>query len=225
MFETAGDYVDIVKLGWGTSYVTRNLREKVQRYHDHGDARDVRRHPARGGRRPRPGGGVPALEPGGRLHARRGLGRHAADGARSKQELISLAGARTSSCCPRSDRRIGRDLRALPVGRLDQRGARGGRLEGDHRGPRDRHRRHLPRHRRGAQRPDRRDRPRDPGGQPAVRGAAEGPAGLVRPPPRPRGQPRQHARRTRSSRWRRCGSACAPTRCPTCCSATCPTPT
>ena len=36
MFESAGDYVDMVKLGWGTSYVTRNLREKVQRYHDHG---------------------------------------------------------------------------------------------------------------------------------------------------------------------------------------------
>jgi phosphosulfolactate synthase len=36
MFESAGDYVDIVKLGWGTSYVTRNLRDKVQRYHDHG---------------------------------------------------------------------------------------------------------------------------------------------------------------------------------------------
>jgi phosphosulfolactate synthase len=32
MFETAGDYVDIVKLGWGTSYVTRNLREKVKLY-------------------------------------------------------------------------------------------------------------------------------------------------------------------------------------------------
>jgi len=32
MFETAGEYVDIVKLGWGTSYVTRNLREKVQLY-------------------------------------------------------------------------------------------------------------------------------------------------------------------------------------------------
>jgi phosphosulfolactate synthase len=25
LFETAGDYVDIIKLGWGTSYVTRNL--------------------------------------------------------------------------------------------------------------------------------------------------------------------------------------------------------
>jgi phosphosulfolactate synthase len=28
----AGDYVDIVKLGWGTSYVTQNLREKLALY-------------------------------------------------------------------------------------------------------------------------------------------------------------------------------------------------
>ena len=32
LFETAGDYVDIVKLGWGTSYVTRNLDEKIALY-------------------------------------------------------------------------------------------------------------------------------------------------------------------------------------------------
>lgn len=31
-FATCGDYVDIVKLGWGTSYVTKNLREKVRLY-------------------------------------------------------------------------------------------------------------------------------------------------------------------------------------------------
>lgn len=30
--EVAGDYVDIVKLGWGTSYVTPNLKEKLQVY-------------------------------------------------------------------------------------------------------------------------------------------------------------------------------------------------
>ncbi len=29
LFDTAGDYVDIVKLGWGTSYVTRNLEKKI----------------------------------------------------------------------------------------------------------------------------------------------------------------------------------------------------
>jgi phosphosulfolactate synthase len=32
LFETAGDYVDIVKLGWGTPYVTLNLKEKLALY-------------------------------------------------------------------------------------------------------------------------------------------------------------------------------------------------
>jgi phosphosulfolactate synthase len=32
MFDTAGDYVDIVKLGWGTSYVTNNLEKKIALY-------------------------------------------------------------------------------------------------------------------------------------------------------------------------------------------------
>ena len=32
LFETAGDYVDIVKLGWGTSYVTQNVEEKIGLY-------------------------------------------------------------------------------------------------------------------------------------------------------------------------------------------------
>ena len=32
MFETAGEYGDIVKLGWGTSYVTQNLADKVRLY-------------------------------------------------------------------------------------------------------------------------------------------------------------------------------------------------
>jgi phosphosulfolactate synthase len=36
LFETAGDYVDIVKLGWGTSYVTRNLDEKIALYRSFG---------------------------------------------------------------------------------------------------------------------------------------------------------------------------------------------
>ena len=33
LFETAGDYVDVVKLGWGTSYVTCNLDKKIALYH------------------------------------------------------------------------------------------------------------------------------------------------------------------------------------------------
>jgi phosphosulfolactate synthase len=36
LFETAGDYVDIVKLGWGTSYVTKNLDEKIGLYRSFG---------------------------------------------------------------------------------------------------------------------------------------------------------------------------------------------
>jgi len=32
LFDAAGDYIDIVKLGWGTSYVTQNLREKLDLY-------------------------------------------------------------------------------------------------------------------------------------------------------------------------------------------------
>src|ERR671934_1792802 len=30
VLETSGDYIDIVKLGWGTSYVTKNLRRKLE---------------------------------------------------------------------------------------------------------------------------------------------------------------------------------------------------
>jgi phosphosulfolactate synthase len=30
LFESAGEYVDILKLGWGTAYVTNNLRAKVE---------------------------------------------------------------------------------------------------------------------------------------------------------------------------------------------------
>jgi len=29
LFDTAGQFVDIVKLGWGTSYVTNNLEKKI----------------------------------------------------------------------------------------------------------------------------------------------------------------------------------------------------
>lgn len=34
--EVVGDYVDIVKLGWGTAVVTGNLERKVARYQEHG---------------------------------------------------------------------------------------------------------------------------------------------------------------------------------------------
>jgi phosphosulfolactate synthase len=36
LVEVAGDYVDIVKLGWGTALVTSNLDRKLERYRQHG---------------------------------------------------------------------------------------------------------------------------------------------------------------------------------------------
>jgi phosphosulfolactate synthase len=36
LMEVAGDYVDIVKLGWGTAVVSANLKPKLQRYEAHG---------------------------------------------------------------------------------------------------------------------------------------------------------------------------------------------
>jgi phosphosulfolactate synthase len=34
LIETAGDFVDIVKLGWATSYVTKNLDQKIKLYQE-----------------------------------------------------------------------------------------------------------------------------------------------------------------------------------------------
>lgn len=34
MISVAGEYIDIVKVGWGTGYITRNLEEKIRIYHD-----------------------------------------------------------------------------------------------------------------------------------------------------------------------------------------------
>ena len=53
---------------------------------------------------------------------------------------------------------------------------------------------------------------------PALRGAAEVAAGLVHPAVRRPTSTSATSRRTRSSRSRRCGSGCGPTRCSTCCS-------
>jgi phosphosulfolactate synthase len=36
LFDTAGEFVDVVKLGWGTSYVTNNLEKKIALYRSFG---------------------------------------------------------------------------------------------------------------------------------------------------------------------------------------------
>jgi phosphosulfolactate synthase len=32
LYEVAGDYIDVAKLGWGSSYITCNLKEKISLY-------------------------------------------------------------------------------------------------------------------------------------------------------------------------------------------------
>jgi phosphosulfolactate synthase len=36
LLASAADYVDLVKLGWGTGYITQDLRDKIKLYHDAG---------------------------------------------------------------------------------------------------------------------------------------------------------------------------------------------
>ena len=36
LVSTAGDLIDIIKLGFGTSVFTRHLKEKIRIYHEHG---------------------------------------------------------------------------------------------------------------------------------------------------------------------------------------------
>ena len=54
LLDTAGDYVDIVKLGWGTGYVTHNLEKKIDALPLLRDAGRLRRHVLRGRLRARP---------------------------------------------------------------------------------------------------------------------------------------------------------------------------
>ena len=60
LFDTAGEYVDIVKLGWGTSYVTNNLEKKIALYRSFDSGR-VRRNALRGRVRAREGRRFQAL--------------------------------------------------------------------------------------------------------------------------------------------------------------------
>src|SRR3989440_10075151 len=36
LIEVAGEYVDLIKLGWGTALATGNLEPKLERYREHG---------------------------------------------------------------------------------------------------------------------------------------------------------------------------------------------
>ena len=180
LFDTAGEYVDIVKLGWGTSYVTNNLEKKIALYRSFdtpivcgGTLFEV-------GLRARPARRLQALARALPLLARGDLGRDARHPARAQARADRRLRARLHRALGGRVEGLRGRVRALPVGAVDQGGARSGRLEGDHRGARGRHRRHLPQGRRHAHRPDRRDRARDRLPRPDLGGALEELAGLVR---------------------------------------------
>ena len=161
MFDVGGEFVDIVKFGWGTSYVTNNLEKKIALYRSFETpvvcggtlfevvyARETHRR-------------VQVVAPGASLLARRDLRRHARHPARPQARADRRLRARLHRALRGRLEGSRRRVRAVPVGRVDQGREGSRRLEGDHRGARGRHRRHLPQGRRHAHRPDRRDRARD----------------------------------------------------------------
>ncbi len=174
LFDTAGEYVDIVKLGWGTSYVTNNLEKKIALYRSFDT--------------PIVCGGTlfEAVYVRGKLDAFKPWLEHyrfshveISDGTvdiprERKLELIAD---------------FARDFTVLSeVGSKDsevvfapyqwvewiKEETRRGRVEGDHGGARGRHRRDLPQGRRHAHGADRRDRSRDRLPRPDLGGAVEG---------------------------------------------------
>ena len=131
MVEMSGDYIDIVKLGWGTSYVTGMLREKLDLY----KALDI----------PVVCGGtlLEVAEARGRID---GYRQWLSDQGFARTQARAHRAVRQGLPRPQRGRLQGRrrDFRALPVGPVDQGRARCRLLEGDHRGPRIGYRRHLP---------------------------------------------------------------------------------
>ena len=105
MLDLAGDYIDIVKLGWGTSYVTGKLGDKLRLYRAAGIPMMTRRDAARGRHRAQPPGRVPALDSRAWLHARRGVRRHHRSGAGPQDRADRVAGRGLTSCSRRSARR------------------------------------------------------------------------------------------------------------------------
>ena len=210
VLEVSGDHIDIVKLGWGTAYVTQNLRTQARR--PARQARRHRRHVLRGLLRPRQAGRVQALAPGPRHRARRDLRRHRRHPARPQARADP--GLREGLHRPLRGRLegLGGRVRAVPVGRVDQGREGRGRVEGDHRGARGRDGRHLPQGRRHAHRPHRRDRARDRLPRPPLGGADEVVAGVVHQALRARASTSATSRRRKSSRSRRSVSGCAATR-------------
>ena len=158
LFDTAGAFVDIVKLGWGTGYVDEQSREEDRALPAFRDAGRLRRHALRGRLRARQDRRVQGLAERASLLACRDLRRHDRDPARAQARAHRRLRARLHRALGGGLEGRRGEHRAVPLGAVDAGGARRGRLEGDRRGPRGRHGRHLPAERRAPHRPGRRDR-------------------------------------------------------------------
>ena len=193
VLEVAGELIDVVKLGWGTAYVSANLRRKL----------DVLKE------KPVVLGGTffEVVYVKDRLDDyKRWLGELGLTHVEISDGTVEIPRERKLELV--AD--FARDFTVLSeVGSKDSsveysaaewtgwlRGRAGrGRVEGDHRGARGRHRRDLRRRWRDADGADRRDRRRGRDRERDLRGAVEGGSGLVREAVRARGQPRQHPAR------------------------------
>ena len=213
LLEVAGACVDIVKLGWGTALVSANLQPKLERYAAHGIPVVL------GGtltelaiRQGRVEGLIAWLRELGLRHVEISDGTIALE-PEVKRELIERLSRRVHRARRRSAART-RDFIMAPYVWVEQieRDLRGGRVEGDRRGARVGHRRHLPRRRRGAHGADRRDRARDRPRAADLRGAAARAAGVAAASASAPSATSATSRPTTCSRWRRCAWACARTR-------------
>ena len=193
VLETSGDYIDIVKLGWGTAYVTPNLQRKLE---------VLREKPVVIG-----GTFFEVVYAQGKLDEyKRWLGELGLTHVEISDGVIDLPRERKLELI--AD--FARDFTVLSeVGSKDAEAVFApyqwvewikGELEAGAwkvitEGARGRHRRDLPPDRRDAHRPRGRDRARGGRRRPDLRGAVEGLAGLVREAVRPGREPRQHPAR------------------------------
>jgi phosphosulfolactate synthase len=171
VLETSGDYIDIVKLGWGTAYVTPNLRRKLDVL---GDKRVVI-----GGTFFEAVFAKDKVDDYKRWLAALGLTHvEISDGAieiprERKLELIEELARDFTVLSEVGSKDAEVVFAPYEVGHVDQGGARRRRVEGDHRGAGGRNRRHLPPERRDAHRARRRDRARGRRRRPDLRGPDE----------------------------------------------------
>ena len=197
LMASAADYIDLVRLGWGSAYVTRDLRAKLDALPRRGRAGDARRHAdrARLAARPRSTALRDWLRRARASSTSRSRAARSRSRADEKLELIERLAADFTVFAEVGEKdpaallapyrwvELIRDaLEAGPTQVICE-----GRATGDAGMYRP--------GRRGAHRPDRRDRPRGRRRAADLRGAAEAPAGLVHPAFRSRRQPRQRAAR------------------------------